>query len=267
MGKTQLKGLTLIPTRLYFRHGRVKCELAVAKGKQDWDKRETERRREDDREARAAMVRSQHKKPQHNHHNVIDLQETHADRIVIARDRVTLRPRCWSSLPSISREEGQAGRAADQAVHRGCSGNHSAAKAVSGREFAAGSCETVLLHEPGGLKAERLLIVGLGKLTPAEVRKAAGAAVRFAKPRRSARSRCCFPRQRSQCRQHGSRRGRRRHHRRLRSGYLSFRPQRPEHRELTLLAPGGAAESVYRSRPARGSHPGGGAELYPLPGQ
>jgi SsrA-binding protein len=58
MGKTQLKGLTLIPTRLYFRHGRVKCELATAKGKQDWDKRETERRREADREARAAIVRS-----------------------------------------------------------------------------------------------------------------------------------------------------------------------------------------------------------------
>jgi SsrA-binding protein len=58
MGKTQLKGLTLIPTRLYFRHGHVKCELAVAKGKQDWDKRETERRREDDREARAAIVRN-----------------------------------------------------------------------------------------------------------------------------------------------------------------------------------------------------------------
>jgi SsrA-binding protein len=61
MGKTQLKGLTLIPTRLYFRRGRVKCELAVAKGKQDWDKRETERRREDEREARAAIVRGQHK--------------------------------------------------------------------------------------------------------------------------------------------------------------------------------------------------------------
>jgi SsrA-binding protein len=58
LGKTQVKGLTLIPTRLYFRHGRVKCELAVAKGKQDWDKRETERRREDDREARAAIARS-----------------------------------------------------------------------------------------------------------------------------------------------------------------------------------------------------------------
>jgi SsrA-binding protein len=37
----------------------VKCELAVAKGKQDWDKRETERRREDDSEARAAIARSQ----------------------------------------------------------------------------------------------------------------------------------------------------------------------------------------------------------------
>jgi SsrA-binding protein len=58
LGKTQQKGLTLIPTRLYFRNGRVKCELAVAKGKQDWDKRETERRREDDREARAAIARN-----------------------------------------------------------------------------------------------------------------------------------------------------------------------------------------------------------------
>jgi SsrA-binding protein len=58
LGKTQQKGLTLIPTRLYFRNGRVKCELAVAKGKQDWDKRETERRREADREARAAVAHS-----------------------------------------------------------------------------------------------------------------------------------------------------------------------------------------------------------------
>ncbi|HEV2134505.1 MAG TPA: SsrA-binding protein SmpB [Terracidiphilus sp.] len=56
--KTQVKGHTLIPTRLYFRKGRVKCELALAKGKQDWDKRETERRREADREARAAIKAS-----------------------------------------------------------------------------------------------------------------------------------------------------------------------------------------------------------------
>lgn len=53
--KVQQKGLTLVPTRLYFRRGRVKCELAIAKGKQNWDKRETERRREADREARAAI--------------------------------------------------------------------------------------------------------------------------------------------------------------------------------------------------------------------
>jgi SsrA-binding protein len=52
------KGLTLIPTRLYFRRGRVKCEIAVAKGKQDWDKRATERKREADNEARAAVARS-----------------------------------------------------------------------------------------------------------------------------------------------------------------------------------------------------------------
>ena len=51
-------------------------------------------------------------------------------------------------------------------------------------EFAAASCETALLHAPSGLQAERLLLVGLGKPTTAEVRKAAGAAVRFAKPRK-----------------------------------------------------------------------------------
>jgi SsrA-binding protein len=59
--KTQIKGHTLIPTRLYFKNGKVKCELAVAKGKQDWDKRETERRREADKEARAAVAHSKGK--------------------------------------------------------------------------------------------------------------------------------------------------------------------------------------------------------------
>ncbi len=57
--KANQKGFTLIPTRLYFKHGKVKCEIALAKGKQDWDKRETERRREDDKEARSAIARAQ----------------------------------------------------------------------------------------------------------------------------------------------------------------------------------------------------------------
>ena len=58
IGKTQQKGLTLIPTRMYFKNGRVKVELALAKGKQLWDKRETERRRTADSEAREAVARS-----------------------------------------------------------------------------------------------------------------------------------------------------------------------------------------------------------------
>jgi SsrA-binding protein len=57
IGKTQQKGLTLIPTRMYFKNGRVKVELALAKGKQLWDKRETERRRTADKEAREAISR------------------------------------------------------------------------------------------------------------------------------------------------------------------------------------------------------------------
>jgi len=58
MGKTQQKGYTLIPTRMYFKNGKIKCEVALAKGKQQWDKRETERRRTADREAREAIARS-----------------------------------------------------------------------------------------------------------------------------------------------------------------------------------------------------------------
>ncbi len=50
-------------------------------------------------------------------------------------------------------------------------------------EFSAKSCETALLHSPDGLKAKRLLIVGLRNPTAPEIRKAAGTAVRFAKPR------------------------------------------------------------------------------------
>ncbi len=54
-GLTREKGLTLIPLRLYWKHGRVKCELALAKGKQLYDKREAERRRTAEAEARQAM--------------------------------------------------------------------------------------------------------------------------------------------------------------------------------------------------------------------
>ena len=57
LGKTREKGLTLIPTKLYLKNGRIKCELAVAKGKKLHDKRETERAREMEAEARAAIGR------------------------------------------------------------------------------------------------------------------------------------------------------------------------------------------------------------------
>jgi SsrA-binding protein len=55
IGKTQEKGLTLVPLRVYLKKGRVKVELGIARGKKLIDKRETERRKEADREARAAM--------------------------------------------------------------------------------------------------------------------------------------------------------------------------------------------------------------------
>jgi SsrA-binding protein len=57
LGKTREKGLSLVPTKLYLKNGRVKCEFALAKGKKFHDKRESERAREMDAEARAAMNR------------------------------------------------------------------------------------------------------------------------------------------------------------------------------------------------------------------
>ena len=55
IGRTAEKGLTLVPLEMYFKKGRVKVLLALAKGKQEHDKRETLRRREIDRETRAAV--------------------------------------------------------------------------------------------------------------------------------------------------------------------------------------------------------------------
>jgi SsrA-binding protein len=55
IGKTVEKGMTLVPTRLYFKNGRVKVAVGLAKGKKDYDKRETIKRREADRETRAAV--------------------------------------------------------------------------------------------------------------------------------------------------------------------------------------------------------------------
>jgi len=51
------KGLTIVPLRLYFKGGRVKAEIAIVRGKKLYDKRETEKRKDADREAAAAMKR------------------------------------------------------------------------------------------------------------------------------------------------------------------------------------------------------------------
>ena len=50
MGKIQERGYTLIPLRIYFKNGKVKVELALAKGKKLYDKRETMRRKTLERE-------------------------------------------------------------------------------------------------------------------------------------------------------------------------------------------------------------------------
>jgi SsrA-binding protein len=56
--ETREKGLSVVPTRLYMKNGRIKCEIAVAKGKKFHDKREAERERSDREEAREAIRKS-----------------------------------------------------------------------------------------------------------------------------------------------------------------------------------------------------------------
>lgn len=53
--KVQQKGLTLIPTKVYASNGRIKCEIALAKGKQLYDKRDEKRKAIEKDEAREAV--------------------------------------------------------------------------------------------------------------------------------------------------------------------------------------------------------------------
>lgn len=55
--RIQEKGLTLIPTKLYFKQGRAKVEVGIGRGKKLYDKRESEKNRMLERETRAALKR------------------------------------------------------------------------------------------------------------------------------------------------------------------------------------------------------------------
>lgn len=57
-GKTREKGLSLIPTKMYFKDGKIKVELALGRGKKLHDKRAAEKTKEQNAEARAALIRS-----------------------------------------------------------------------------------------------------------------------------------------------------------------------------------------------------------------
>jgi SsrA-binding protein len=57
IGKTRERGLTLVPTRLYFKDGKAKVEIALARGKDVGDKRQTIKEREMRREMERAVRR------------------------------------------------------------------------------------------------------------------------------------------------------------------------------------------------------------------
>jgi SsrA-binding protein len=56
-GKVKEKGLALVPTKLYLKNGKIKCEIAVARGKKMHDKRQAEREKEANEEARKELNR------------------------------------------------------------------------------------------------------------------------------------------------------------------------------------------------------------------
>jgi len=55
IGKVERSGYTLVPLNLHFKKGNVKCEIGLAKGKKQHDKRETEKQRDTQREIQTAM--------------------------------------------------------------------------------------------------------------------------------------------------------------------------------------------------------------------
>ena len=57
LGKTQEKGFALIPLKIYFKEGRAKVEIALARGKKAYDKRESLKRKEEARELDRARKR------------------------------------------------------------------------------------------------------------------------------------------------------------------------------------------------------------------
>lgn len=60
-GKVRDKGFTIVPLQLYFSDGRAKVEIALARGKKEWDKRQSLRERQDRREAERAMSLRAHR--------------------------------------------------------------------------------------------------------------------------------------------------------------------------------------------------------------
>ncbi len=146
-----------------------------------------------------------------------------------------------------------------------------AAAVLASGEFKAGANETVLLHAPAGLKAKRLLIVGLGKRAKAtlhSVRNAAGTAVRFTKPRGIRELVFALPEaDDSASRGRSTRRRRGRVRRRLRSRHLSQRPQRPQRAILHRRRPCQSRPGRRQGRIRRRRHHRREPELRPRPRQ
>ena len=180
IGKTHQKGLTLIPTRLYFRNGRVKVEMALAKGKQTWDKRETERRKTADKEAREAIARSRKRDADLNRKSIMNIKLATATASQIETECLVV------AVVDIAEKNGNGAheKPNPKILTDDAAVTAAAADLLTSGEVTAKPLEITLLHNPPGLKAKRLLLIGGGKakgFSASELRKIAGAAVRTVK--------------------------------------------------------------------------------------
>ena len=151
--QTQQKGMTIVPTKIYFRDGIAKCELAVAQGKKFHDRRESEKQKEAKREASEAMFPLA---PALNTRNEREHMQIQLETQPYSSIRPTRSSLMFSTRKKIKSKEFSAD--IDHAMN-----GRLAALVASRRNHRQSARTRRCVHFPEGLDAKRLLLVGAGK--------------------------------------------------------------------------------------------------------
>src|SRR5205807_4370506 len=176
IGKTQQKGLTLIPLRIYFRDGIAKCELALARGKKQWDRRQTEREKETRRELSEAMYKYRRRRRTMGPSMQINLDSRPASKVEAEA--------LVSYVFEPEKEQGTIVQGVVADLDQAAGG--ALGRLAADGELTGKMLEFTLVHFAPGISAQRVVLVGAGKrekFGTAELRRLASAAVRYLKAR------------------------------------------------------------------------------------